>query len=79
MNHSKFSQMLSDERVNLREVIINLIRTDSEMRAAIVQVLREDVSFELDCNSTRDYYSSGYNITLSIDGQYASSTSFSVD
>lgn len=81
MTPTDLIEMLKDDDVRemLRDVIVDLVRTDSELRASVVQVLHEDVSFYLDCSSWRDYYSEGYSLSLSIDGKEVSSTSFSVD
>jgi hypothetical protein len=65
--------------VLLRDRFLELLETDMELRAAAVAVIQEDMSFDLDCSSQYDYYSSGYCISLSVNGQTVSSTSFSVD
>ena len=65
--------------VLLRDRFLELLETDMELRAAAVAVIQDDMSFDLDCSSQYDYYSSGYCISLSVNGQTVSSTSFSVD
>jgi hypothetical protein len=59
------------------DLIIELIKTDLNLKAAITEFLITDVSFNLDCSEFSDYYSNGYNLRLSIDGELVASDSFS--
>lgn len=67
-----------DVREMLRDLIVDLVKTDSEIRDSVVAVLQEECLFTLDCSSSRDYYSEWYDFSLTIDGKRVTSTSFSV-
>jgi len=62
----------------LRDMIVELLQSNSEIRSSVVAVIKEDLSFSLDCSSFVDYYSNGYSLVLSVDGEHVTSTSFDV-
>lgn len=72
--------LLTDSQASelLRQMILELIQSDSEIRHAIADVIINDVSFGISTDDFYDYYCSGYSISLSVNGSTVDSASISL-
>lgn len=60
------------------DILANLIKKDSDVQKALSEFVSNDISFTLDCSEIYDYYYTGLNISLTVNGSQVAETSFSI-
>lgn len=60
------------------DILADLIIKNSEVQKALSDFVSNDIDFSLDCSEIYDYYYTGQNISLTVNGRRVAETSFSI-